>query len=804
MTRDLRYAARTLFRNKLFTAMATLALGLAMGANAAIFGLIDGLWFRPPGVQDPGRLVRVFATTQTEADAIWSFPEYASLRDHVPAFEGVVARGRRGALLAIPDRSPELVLVNVVSTNFFTVLGVRALHGRVFTDDDVRNAEATVVLGYSFWHSRFGGDPSIVGRTIPIGRSGTLPVTVLGVLPPEFRDLEPAADRDLWLPPFSWRQLSNGEEFQDRASRWFDVVARLRPGASLETARAQVSALAASFARDFPDINAGRSARVITELKLRLDTGGATAGALLALVLLVVLITCVNIANLLLARAEGRSGELAIRAAIGASRWRVARQLMAECALLGLLGATAGLTIGAWLIRLLPAIMAAPPGFRSFLVFQTDWRVVGFTAATTLVTTLLFGIAPSWLSTSAPAASLLKSGPGLVASGSSRTLLRHTLLTAQIAVSLVLLCAAGVLVRSFVATERADIGFERAPLLTAWASRDAPIATAREAVSRLEALPGVEQAAVAIRAPLSLSGGGMARPVFLPHAPADRAVGLPSIKFNAVSSNYFDVYGTQLLRGRAFNEEDQRAGTAAIVVNQQFAQQFLHGRDPLNFVVRIGGERGIDHRIVGVVRNAVINTIGETPEPYFYLPYWAGDYGEITYILRTETEPGTLSLPVRDALRGLDSRLEPRRVVTMREYIEHSSRVYQTTAILASALGGIGLLLTALGVYGVVAYWMLKRAREFAIRVAIGAAPWQLLSMTAREGFRLLVAGVALGIPAALLTTRHMVSMLFRVPPSDALSFLCASGLLCLIVGIATLIPAWRASRVNPSAVLRG
>ena len=806
MTRDLRYAARALRRSPLFTATAALALALAIGANAAIFGLVDALWFRPPGVRNPSTLVRVLATTPTERQASWSYPEYIEIRDGVTAFEGVVARGRRGAMLASASGTPELILVNVVSPDFFTTLGVSATHGRVFTEADQRSAAATAVLGHAFWQTRFGADPSIVGRTIPLGRgAGSIPVTVLGVLPPAFRELDAAADRDAWLPPFTWQQLAGRNELDDRASRWFEVFARLRPGTSAAAAHGETSILAGSIASRFPATNAGRGARVVADLDYRLEAGGATAAALLALVLLVIAITCVNVANLLLARAEGRAGELALRSARGAARWRITRQLLAECSLLGALGSVGGLVVGAWLIRLLPAIMGAPPGFRSFLVFETDARVIAFTFGTTVVTTLLFGIAPSLMATRTDVGSIIKGGSGLTGSGRSSGAFRQALVVTQVAVSLVLLCAAGVLVRSFARTQSADLGFARTPVLTAWGSSSGvPRETAVQAVRLLEALPGVTSVAVAIRAPLSLSGGGMAQPVFFPHAPAEAAAGLPSVKFNAVSSNYFSTLGTRILRGRAFNDLDQQGFVPAIIVNERLAAQFFPGRDPLNGVVRLGGPAGTDHRIIGIAQNAAINAIGEVTEPYFYLPYWTQPHGEITFFLATAGDPALLALPARDALRQLDARLEPRRLITMGEYIDHSARVYQTTALLASALGTIGLMLTALGVYGVIAYRLMRRGRELAVRVAVGAAPAQMLSMLIREGCRVLLLGLAIGIPCALAATRQMTSLLFGIAPWDTPAFLASTGLLLVVVGTAVLIPALRASRVNPSALLRG
>jgi predicted permease len=500
MWRDIRYAAHGLRRNPLFTLAAVLALGLAIGANATIFGLADGLWLRPPAVTRPGDLVRVFQTTETSAYGTFSFPEYTTLRDETSSFGGVIARGRRGAVMAGADGLPELLLANVVSLNFFTALGVTPEHGRVFTPDDEAALEADpgIVLGHAFWRRRFGGDPSIVGQSIDLGREGRLPVRVLGVLPESFRELDADSDRDLWMPPETWAAMSGRDEFQAQDNRWFDVVGRLGEGIGVDAAHDEVVALAAGMARDFPGTNAGRSARAVSDIGYRLETGGVNAMALLGLVLIVVLITCVNIANLLLARTAARTRELAVRVALGAGRWPLVRQLMVESGLIGALGAVCGLLVAAWLFRLVPGILVEPPGFRSFAVFEADARVVMFTVGLTLVTTFLFGIVPALVATRTDVAVVIK---GESAMGGSRRLdrtFRQVLVVGQVAVSLVLLYAASVLAQSFVEARSADLGFARRPILAVWVPFGAaPQVLTSDASRQLEQLPGVTHVAVA-------------------------------------------------------------------------------------------------------------------------------------------------------------------------------------------------------------------------------------------------------------------------------------------------------------------
>ena len=800
MWREIRYAARSLRRSPAFSLAAILALALAIGANGAIFSLVDGLWLRPPGIRSPRAIMRVFSTTNTSQTGLWSYPEYTALRDHTTSFSGVIARGRRGALLTERNGASELLLVDVVSTNFFTTLGVTPSYGRLFAPGDEASLEraAGIVLGHAFWRRHFGSDPDVIGRTVPLGGKN---VVVLAVLPASFREIEPDADRDVWMPPMTWSLLSGAAEFTRRDSRWFDVLARARADVSVTTASTEVAALADSLARDFPDSNRGRGARVMSDFDYRLQQGGVSATALLGLVMLVVLITCVNVANLLLSRGVARTRELAVRVALGAGRSRLLRQLMFESALIGAAGAIAGLLVAMWLIRIIPALLVQPPGFHSPLLFETDVRVVVFTMSITVITTALFGLAPGVVAAGTDVAALVKGElPGAGRGRAQR--IGGVLVTGQVAVSLILLSLAALLAKSFFETRRADLGFARKPVLTAWASASVPRDVGARAIAELEALPGVKHVAAAFRAPLSLSGGGIARPVVTEDMAAPPATGYPQVKFNAVSSSYFDTLGIALRAGRVFVPGDDD-GERVVVVNEQFAADFYPGRSALGRLVHLGSPADPPHRIVGVVANTVINELNETPEPYFYLPLWRGNYGELTFLLETAADPASAAPAVRASLRQIDERLDPRQVVTMAEYVAYSAGEYQATAELSAGLGFVGLILTALGVYGVVASRTVRRTREIGIRLALGAERGQVLRLVLAEGARLGLLGVILGVPAALFTTRVVRSLLFGVDPWDASAFGAAIAALLVAVTVATLVPAWRAMRTSPATSLR-
>jgi putative ABC transport system permease protein len=801
MWRDLRLSARSLARSLTFTLTATLALGLATGANATIFALIDGLWFRPPGISQPDRLVRVFSTSETTRQGLWSWPEFRTLADGTSSVS-LSAIGRRGALLTNPDGTTDLLLVNVVSARFFQDLGVAPAVGRLPGQlDEDRATGPVVALGHALWRRRYGGDPAIVGRTLPLGRGGELRATVIGVLPASFRELEAAADRDLWMPTATWEALSGREDFIGVDNRWFEVIGVRRAGASEVDVSGEIGAIAQALARDRPAAEAGRSARVVSDLAFRLETGGTNAIALLALVLLVVLITCVNVAHLLLARASEQSRDLAIQVALGASRARLLRRALAESAIVGACGAGLGLIVALWLVRVLPAVMVAPPGFPSYLLFAIDSRAVLFTLAVAAATTALFALGPSTLAARANVSALMLRGGRSTGRGRGTRGLGPRLIVLQVAVSLVLLSSASVLARSFLETRRADLGFARRPLLTAWTAIGAmPRDVIREGESRLAAIPGVRRVAVAIRAPLSLSGGGLSQPVST--TGRSGVDGVPDVKFGAVGPNYFDVMGTPLVAGRAFTSADELPGEPVAIVSEAFVARFLAGGPAVGETVAVGRD-AVAHRVVGVVRDVVVNRVGETPEPYFYLPYGRVRSGEVTFLLETDRDATASADAVRAALRAVDPRLDPRQLVTMAQYVAYSTAGYRATATLAAALGLVGLVLTALGVYGVMAYRTTRRTREIGIRLVLGANRGEVLRMVSREGARLGLTGLVIGVPASLIATRLLQSMLFQVGPWDVPALVGAAGVLGLTLSCAVLIPAWRATRVNPSQALR-
>jgi predicted permease len=804
MIRDLRIAFRVLASKPVFTLVAALSLALGIGANSAIFGLIDAFWFRPLAVPKPGQIVRIFSVTDQDREGHLSYPEYLQLKQQATELSEVVAIGPRGATL-VEGNSRELHNLNLVSSNFFTALGVKPALGRVFTPQDEADSPGAlvVVLGESFWERHFGRDPHIIGKQIRIQRVSEDAVTVIGVLPKSFRDIETGSDRDLWFPRQTWARLGSVQELELPGNRWFHVVARLAPGASEKSANAQVQTIASRLAQTWPASNQGRRASVVSDLHYRMEQAGTNGLALLGIVLLVVMISSVNVANLLLSRAGVRGKEMALRLALGAGRGRLIRQLMTENLLLGAVGLVLGLAIGVWLIAVLPALLVQPPGFYSALDFQFDSRVLEFSLAVSLITVLLFGLTPAWNSARPDLLPALKGEGAAGVSGRRRWPLRNWLVVAEVGLSMTLLASAGVLVRSFANTRTGDLGFGRKQLLLVWLAADANAPLYRDVISHFEALPGVRSVAAAVRAPLSLSSNGMFQRVTFPSRPEFANRPPFEIKYNSVTRNFLSTMGTPILRGRGFEERDETAGANSAIINEKMAQRFWPGQDPIGKTIRIGGAQGKLQTVIGVAKNAPINAVGETPEPYLYLAYWPNFEREVTFLIETQGDATALAQPARRALKSVDSRLDPLTITTENELIRFSAQTYQVTAELVGTLGLLGLILTAVGLYGVVSYGVSQRTRELGIRMALGAGRSETLRLVLREVAMLGLIGMAIGLPLALTATRLFSSLLFGVSPWDVPAFLGAAGLLAVVLFTAGLLPARRATGIEPMAALR-
>ncbi len=808
--RDIRYAVRQLRRSPGFTLAAVFTLALGIGASSAIFCLMDAQWLHPMRVPHPGELVRVFATTPQDSEGTFTWLEYQSLAQRTTALKSVVALGRRGSLMPRADGTSALLLVNVVSTNFFDGLGVKPVVGRSFTsaDADRLRTHPGVLLGYDFWKREFAGDPNVVGRQITLlrGEHNRNKVDVWGVLPADFREIRNGMDRDLWMPAETWAAIANPGDLTSHEFRWFEVLGRLAPGSSVRQVNDQVSAIVKGWAVSDPANNKGRNARAQSDFQYRMANTWKNGLVLFAIVASVVLLATVNVAHLLLARALARGPEVALRLALGARRATLARQLLIENLLLCLLSLSAGLAIASAIAVALPRLLVREP---AMLVqvgsaaggFQVDWRVFLFASAMALATMLLLALVPLRQVSRPDLLPQVQSGAVTRTEGRA-PVARRAAIWLQIAISFALLVSTGALVRSFLNTRTQSIGLTRNQVLLAW-TQD-PDAEMRETiVTRLRALPGVERVAYAIRSPLSLSEGGIAVKALLPshpeiHDPVE-------IKFNAVSPDFLDVIGTHIVRGRGFAQSDDQNGPAVVIINRAMAQKYWPDQNPIGETLNLAGsvQGAGEARIVGVAENAPVNQVGELPEPYLYLPFHFSDMGEVTFALQTGLNAMSLAQPVRQALIHIHPLLDPMMVTSLPELIRYSSGNYQMMAELVSALGLIGLILTVVGLYGFLAFRVAQRRREIGIRMALGASREATSLLVLRDTAGMGFIGLALGLVLAAAAARLESSLVFGVKPLDALSVAGAVGILATAIAAASWLPARRAASIDPIQALR-
>jgi predicted permease len=610
------------------------------------------------------------------------------------------------------------------------------------------------------------------------------------------------------MPAETWAAVANADELTAREFRWFNVLGRLGPGSTVAQVNQQVSATASSLQAADPAANHGRGARAVSDFNYRMNRAGTSGLVLFAIVACVVLLATVNVAHLLFARGLARGPEIALRLSLGARRWIVARQLLVENLLLGVLGLAAGLGLAAAIAALLPRLMVSEPAMLVTLgspgsSFQVDIRVFLFASVLALATMLLLALVPL-LQVARP--QLL---PALQAASAARTAgrasaFRRAAIWMQIGVSFALLVSTGALVRSFLNTRTRPIGLTRNQVLLAWTQEPDPVLR-DTVVERMKALPGVQRVAYAIRAPLSLSEGGIAVKILLPSHPELRDSF--SVKFNAVSPGFLDLIGTRVVRGRGISPADDSDGPPVVVVSQTMAQKYWPGREPLGQVVRLA-TANMDARVVGVTEDAPIGQIGEIAEPYLYLPFnfylvHLSNMGEITFALETGQNEMTVAQATRQVLIHANPLLDPMMITSLPELIRYSAGSYQMMAELASVLGFIGLALTVVGLYGFLAFRVTQRRREIGIRMALGASRQATALLVLRDTARMALIGFALGIAMALAAARLEASVLFGVHPLDALSVAGALCILSAAVAAAAWLPARRAASIEPMQALR-
>ena len=816
LLQDLRYGARMLRKNPGFTIIAVLTLALGIGANTAIFSVINSVLFKPLPVEAPQRLVDVYNTPPKDEtvlqDVPLSYPDYADFRDESKLLAGLLGFAPTRVALERQNDS-EMIPAEQVTGNYFQVLGVRLVLGHGFdpAQDRVPGGDPAAVLSYAMWQSKFAGDPNIIGKTITL--SGH-PITIVGVAPRNFHGLMRVVAPGLWVPISMDSVLHLGSPADDRESAWLFTMGRLKPGVTLGQAQAELQSIAARLAQTYPKSNKDRSVVLLLASQVKIIPEAdsalyATSVVLLGFTGLVLLIACANIAGTLMARATGRRREIAIRTALGGGRWRLVRQLLTENLLLSLLGGAAALLITSVLNRALSQALAnisfsLPIGFG--LTLDIDGRVLGFTVAAALGTTLLFGLIPALKTSKHGLADALKEETGAATGTHGKHRLLSTLVVAQVTISLMLLICAGLSLRSLWNASRVNPGFDPSDLATAafnpsLAGYNATQTKAfyEQLTARIEALPGVEAASDTDRLPLTfnvnLSGCAPEGKENDPHA-------MRTIATANVNTNYFKTMRIPVLRGRAFNDGDNPKSAPVVMVNQTLANQFWPGQDPIGKRVSFGEAKKY-YQVVGVAADGKYITLGEAPRAYVYRAVRQAEIDDRIVIARTMGDPRAALASIREISRQLDPKVPVTNLETVQQETSVALLLPRAGGAMFGLFGLLGLILASIGLYGVIAYTVAQRTHEIGIRMALGANSRDIARLVMGRGLGMVLAGVALGLAGAFALTRVLSIMLYGVSATDPLTFAAVAMLLILVSMAACYIPARRAMKVDPMVALR-
>ncbi len=819
---DLRYAFRTLLKSPGFTAVALISLALGIGVNTTIFSVVNAVLLRPLPVTDPDRLVEVYTTTGNPEfpQSVFSYPDYVDLRDSNEVFSGVTAYGLAVASLRHADDAPKTVVAEVVSANFFDVIGVEPALGRAFSAEEGRTegTHPVVVLGHGFWTAQFGADPDIIGREVFIN---TTPYTVIGVAPASYTGMLPAMTPHVWLPMMMTEEVSvigiqdvrespiGDTRLTQRGSRFLFVKARLAPGVTIERAQANVSAIMANLEVAYPDTNEDRGAELVPTSGVRIfpmiDRVLAPVGwLLLGIVSLVLLIACANVANMLLARSSARRQEIAVRLALGASRAALVRQLLTESLLLAVCGGALGLLLAVWGTSMLSTLDAVSQMSVRF-DFGVDRTVFLFAFLASLATGLAFGLVPA-LKASRPQLVPALKGADAVGNRRRRIGLRDVLVVSQVAVSLLLLVGAALLGRSLQAAQAIDLGFDADQTaliemnLDMIGYDDEPADVfQRQYLERIRALPQVEAAALTQNIPLSASVSVTG--IFIPglhESDEDRVIADEAV----VGPGYFETMGVPLLEGRDFTERDTPDTPLVAIVNETMARSYWPGESVIGKRFRSSMEDEDDFEIIGLVGDHKVRTVGEDPRPYVHFARTQRRSTRAVVVARTAGYVAELPALLRSELQAMEPDLNSGER-TMRESVAVTLLPVTLGAQMLAGFGVLALVLSSIGLYGVIAYSVSRRVREIGIRIALGADSMGVVKLVVRRGMGLAAVGVLLGWAGAALLSSLLRGFLYGVSALDPTAFGAAGALLMGVAFLANYIPARRAARIDPLTALR-
>jgi predicted permease len=819
LRQDIRYAIRGLRKAPAFTLVALLTLALGIGVNSSIFSVVNAILFRPLPVERPNELVDIFGRQSTATEhSTHSYPNYVTYRSQTKTLSDLIGYSNFFANLSI-DGSSELVTGELVTDNYFTALGIKPVLGRTFVGAEAttQDASAYAVISDRFWKSKFAGAPDVVGKTFKING---IVYTIVGVAPPDFRGMLPAVTAQMWIPvamvekvePLGSQRVSGRSpgttRFERRGQHWMWLKGRMKPGVTQAQVRAEFEGFVAQLGQSYPESMGKERVVVIPTSDVRInpdfDATVAPAGILLVgAVGLVLIVACANLANLTLARAAGRRRELAVRSALGAERVRLVRQLLTESVLLALLGGALAIPLAAGLAALITRVQPPLP-IDLGLAVSPDWRVLVYTFVVAVATGAVFGLIPALRASRPDLVPALKDSSASMRR--RRFELRDVLVVVQIAVSLVLVVAGALMVRSISAAGRVPLGFD--------SDRTAYLALAlemngydrvrggqflEEGLRRLQAVPQVQAVALTSRLPLSLNNNGFSVYIAGRETSDNRPLAIDGA---SVDERYFDALQIKLLAGRNFEPADRNESRRVVVISNTMAQRYWPGQpeQALNRELRLG-EGGEPYRVVGVVADYKVDTPGEAPKRYIHLPLGRQvTFGN--YVVRTSVDAKAMVPLLQRELRALNPDLVFLDRGTARGLADIRLFPVRAGAWLIGAFGALALIVAAVGLYGVIGYSVSRRVREIGIRKAIGAQPGQLVGMVLREGMFLVALGGVIGAAFAAATARLLSSVLF-VAPFDAVSFALAFGVLAFVALLANAMPARRAARVDPMVALR-
>ncbi len=792
---DLKFAIRQLLKNPGFTVVTVLALALGIGANTAIFSVVNGVLLRPLSFQEAGRLVRL-----NESNIKLGFPTFSvapgtfldwQAQNHV--FENLAAISSTDFNLTGLDK-PERVSAFRVSASFFPLLGVRPELGRVFLpEEDAAGRNDVVLLNRSFWQKRFGGDKQWVGKQMTLNGQSR---TIIGIV--DVPTMDPALFVPLSLPD---------DERQNRGGHFLDAIGRLRPGVSLEQAQAEMDIIARNLEREYPDAKLGWTVGVRPMLETIVGDVRPALMLLLWAVAFVLLIVCANVANLLLARAATRQKEFAIRSALGAARWRQIRQLLTESLLLGFIGGLGGAMIGACGLKFL--LRLQPVNLPRLQDVHLDARVLVFTLLVSLVTGLVFGLVPALQATRTDLnESLKEEGRGMTA-GRKRHRLRSGLVITEVALSLILLVDAGLMIRSFVRVNSQAPGYQTSHLLavdiglpeTNYRNQRERAAFFDDLLERVSHTPGIESVGAVSDLPLSGRNAWIAISVDGKPKPA---LGEPaSAAYRQVSQNYFHTMKIPLVQGREFTDQDRNSPVGVAVVNETFARTFFPKGRALGQLIQIGDGGPNPCEIVGVIRDVKNFGLEEKVPSEMYFPYRQRCWGYLSVVVRTRAEPGSMAGLLRDAVLAIDKDQPIHNIRTMDRLLVNSTAGRRFMMILMGLFAGVALILCATGIYGLISYAVAQRTHELGIRMALGAKVGDVLYLVLRQAGGLALAGLALGLAGSWATSRLLENQLYEIKPFDPITFALGTATLGMVALLACLKPARRAAKVHPMEALR-